>query len=160
MRNVVGQALKCLKPPELPPPQNLCHHQQLKSEQVKRGAIHTKQTVTKPGNTWVCVCGGGGGGGGGEEGRGGKAQPCSEDLKGQGGDMGGQGGASGRWNHLFAITTQKAEGEKAALTLKEVKTRRHTHRRKLGGGVGGGGGREGKREGQHLFVFPTQSQEN
>ena len=76
-------------------------------------------------------------------------------LKGSRGDMGRQGGASGRWNHLFAITTQKAEGEKAELTLKEVKTRRHTQEE-----VGEEEVEEGKREGQHLFVFPTQSQEN
>ena len=57
----------------------------------------------------VCVCvrerdrGGRGGGGGGGL-----------------GVKGGQGGASRRWNHLFAITTQKLR-EKAGLTLKEVK---------------------------------------
>ena len=90
-------------------------------------------------------------GGGGREG--GEAQPCSEDLKGQGGDMGGQGGASGRWNHLFAITTQKAEGEKAELTLKEVKTRRPTQE-EVGGG-GGGGGKGGKKGGSAPVCLPN-----
>ena len=90
----------------------------------------------------VCVCGWGGGGGGGE-GRGGGSTTLLWRLEGSRGDMGGQGGASGRWNHLFAITTQKAEGEKAELTLKEVKTRRHTQE-EVGRRGGGDGGEKGR----------------